>query len=94
MQEISVFSTAFRPLLGLSMPPVQWIHRGHGIKPSPSSDRVMNEWSYTSCPPTKMKSTNFETGDMIMCCLLRAVAHLRVAILDKESWNGDWQGEN
>jgi hypothetical protein len=52
----SGFSTAFKPVLGLTQPPIQWIP---GIKrpgreadhSPPTSAGVRNTWIYTSIPP-------------------------------------------
>jgi hypothetical protein len=57
---IFLFTTASRPALGPSQPPIQWVLRSHslGVKrpvrktdhSPPSSAEVKNAWSYTSAP--------------------------------------------
>jgi hypothetical protein len=61
MMGIFLFSTASRPALGVTQPPIEWIP---GILPPavkrpgleadnspPSSVEIKNTWSYTSTPP-------------------------------------------
>jgi len=59
---IFLFTTASRPDLGLTQPPIQWVQgalslgvkqpgREAGNQP-PSSAKVKNEWSHTSLPNT------------------------------------------
>jgi hypothetical protein len=61
---ILLFTTAFRPALEPTQPPVQWVtgalslglrQPGRETDHSPSSTpEVKNVWSYTSTPPTRL----------------------------------------
>jgi hypothetical protein len=62
--EILLFTTASRPALGPTQPPIQWVpgFLSLGIKrpgseadhSSPSSALIKNAWSYTSTPPIRL----------------------------------------
>jgi len=54
-----IFITVFRPTLGPTQPPVQWVlgvkQLGHEVDHSPpSSAEVKNVWNYTSTPPVHL----------------------------------------
>jgi hypothetical protein len=64
MFRIFLFTTAFRPALGPTQPPIQWLPEavflkvkwpGREADHSPlSSAEVKNAWSYTSTPPIRL----------------------------------------
>jgi hypothetical protein len=59
-----LFATASRPALGSIQHPIQWVSKPlapwvkrpvhEADHPSPFSDEVKNEWSYTSTPPIRL----------------------------------------
>jgi hypothetical protein len=61
---IFLLTTASRPALGSTQPPIQWVpgDLSQGVKlpgheahhSSPSSAEVKNAWSYTSIPPIRL----------------------------------------
>jgi hypothetical protein len=60
---IFLFTTASRPALGPTQPPIQWVPGSFpGVKrprreadhSSPSSAEVKNAWTYTSTPPIRL----------------------------------------
>jgi hypothetical protein len=60
MMGFSLFAAAFKPILWLTQPPVQWWALSPGVKwprreaDRPHSAEVKNAWSYTCTPPARV----------------------------------------
>jgi hypothetical protein len=73
---IFLFTTAFRPALGPTQPPIQWVPAALSFRlkwpdrevdhSPPSSTEIKNAWRYTSTPPVRIRSVYGSAFQMTM----------------------------